>query len=558
MKRLDDIKIGRKFGLVLGGCVLLVAFLSGLSLWAIRALADDQNDAHGRYQRSMLVSEAARGISEAFSYVQPVLSGFKSSQQDREQLLQLRQNYLAKLDAFQAGATSAKGRQLAQEMEDLAHEFVSDNERAIELASTGHRAEGLLYYETKSFPLYRSLMAKADDTVAVGDQLIGAAMQRQQATTSHAWLVIIIAGIAALILAITGGVLITRNIVQPLRLAVAYVNCVAAGDLTRDTRVEFRTRHDEIGELSKAVTEMVENLRKMISEVSSGVQVLSSSSAQLSTDSNQVSTGSQETSNKAHTVAAAAEQMTANVASVAAGMEQTTANLGSVTSNTEQMTATISEIAANSEKARRITEEATRQAVRITEQINQLGAAAREIGKVTETITEISSQTNLLALNATIEAARAGAAGKGFAVVANEIKALAQQTAAATEDIKVRIGGVQSSTGGSIAEIEKVSKVIQDVSEIVSSIAAAIEEQATMTKEIAHNIAEASTGVRDANQRVAEASQATSSIAQAIVTVDQTAGQITSASEHVRDSATGLAQVAKQLQTAVGHFRVAA
>ena len=154
--------------------------------------------------------------------------------------------------------------------------------------------------------------------------------------------------------------------------------------------------------------------------------------------------------------------MSSNITSVAAGMEQTTTNLSHVASATEQMTSTIGEIAQNSEKARRITDEATRQAARITEQIDQLGVAAREIGKVTETITEISSQTNLLALNATIEAARAGSAGKGFAVVATEIKALAQQTAAATEDIKGRIAGVQSATAGGITEIGKVSQIIQE------------------------------------------------------------------------------------------------
>ena len=65
--------------------------------------------------------------------------------------------------------------------------------------------------------------------------------------------------------------------------------------------------------------------------------------------------------------------MTANVVSVAAGMEQTTTNLTSVASATEQMTATIGEIAGNSEKARRITEEATRQAARISEQMNPVG-----------------------------------------------------------------------------------------------------------------------------------------------------------------------------------------
>ena len=150
--------------------------------------------------------------------------------------------------------------------------------------------------------------------------------------------------------------------------------------------------------------------------------------------------------------------MSSNIETVAFGMEETTSNLAQVAVATKQMTSTISEIAQNSEKARRITDEATRQATRITEEINLLGAAAREIGKVTETITEISAQTNLLALNATIEAARAGSAGKGFAVVATEIKLLAQQTAAATEDIKNRIAGVQSATSTGIAGSGKSPK----------------------------------------------------------------------------------------------------
>jgi methyl-accepting chemotaxis protein len=188
--------------------------------------------------------------------------------------------------------------------------------------------------------------------------------------------------------------------------------------------------------------------------------------------------------------------------------------------------------------------------------MNQLGAAAQQIGKVTETITEISSQTNLLALNATIEAARAGSAGKGFAVVANEIKELAQQTARATEDIKGRIAGVQSSAAGGIAEIGKVSQIIHDISDIVSSIAAAIEEQSTVTKDIARNIAEASTGVRDANQRVSEVAQATVQMAREIGGVDQAAERMADGSEQVRNRAAELSKVAGQLQTTVHQFKV--
>jgi methyl-accepting chemotaxis protein len=161
-----------------------------------------------------------------------------------------------------------------------------------------------------------------------------------------------------------------------------------------------------------------------------------------------------------------------------------------------------------------------------------------------------------LALNATIEAARAGSAGKGFAVVANEIKELAQQTASATEDIKTRIAGVQSSTAGSIAEIGKISQVIREVSDIVGAIAAAIEEQATVTKDIARNIGEATSGVRDANSRVAESSQVTQSIAHEIAGVDQATRTMADGSENVRASATDLSKLAEALQTTVAKFQL--
>jgi methyl-accepting chemotaxis protein len=367
----------------------------------------------------------------------------------------------------------------------------------------------------------------------------------------------ILAGLGiALLVACVISWFVARSIAKPLAVAVNHLDQIANGDVSRDVPPEQIGRGDEIGLLAKSMQTMSASLRDVLKGIAEGVHVLSSSSTELTANASQMSDGSREASGKAHAVAAAAEEMTTNVVSVAAGMEQTTTNLSSVASATEQMTATIGEIAGNSEKARRITEEATRQAARISEQMNQLGAAAQLIGKVTETITEISSQTNLLALNATIEAARAGSAGKGFAVVANEIKELAQQTAAATEDIKGRIAGVQSSTAGGITEIEKISQVIHEVTDIVASIAAAIEEQSTVTKDIARNIAEASTGVRDANQRVSETSQATAEIAKEIAGVDHAAGQMADGSEQVKASVTELSRVAEQLQTTVGRFKV--
>lgn len=358
-------------------------------------------------------------------------------------------------------------------------------------------------------------------------------------------------GFALLVLAIT-----VRGVTKPLAVAIAQVGQVAQGNLATELPAGYAERGDEIGTLARAIQEMSTKLRGMVGEISSGIGVLSSAALQMQTSSAQMTAESRNASDKAHSVAAAAEEMSSNVTSVAVGMEQTTTNLANVASATDQMTATIGEIAGNSERARRITHDATIQAKRITEQINQLSESAREIGKVTETINEISSQTNLLALNAAIEAARAGAAGKGFAVVANEIKALAQETAAATEDIKNRVAGVQRSTASGISEIEKVSQVIHEVSDIVGSIAAAIEEQATATRDIARNIAEASTGVNDANERVAQSSQVSREIARDISTVDHAAAEMSDGSSHVRSSADEVSRISGQLQITVDRFVV--
>ena len=188
--------------------------------------------------------------------------------------------------------------------------------------------------------------------------------------------------------------------------------------------------------------------------------------------------------------------------------------------------------------------------------MQKLGQAAQEIGHVTETITNISAQTNLLALNATIEAARAGAAGKGFAVVANEIKELARQTAEATEDIKMRIAGIQDSAGMAIGDISQIATVIRDVGGIVASIAAAIEEQATVTKDVAGNIAQASVGVQEADERISQTAGVSRSIARDIAGVNAKITDIREGGAQVQASAVELSKVAEQLGAQLAQFRM--
>ena len=53
------------------------------------------------------------------------------------------------------------------------------------------------------------------------------------------------------------GILLTRSIAKPLRRAVAHLDEVASGDLTKDAPAEFLARGDEIGLLAKAKQTMI-------------------------------------------------------------------------------------------------------------------------------------------------------------------------------------------------------------------------------------------------------------------------------------------------------------
>ncbi len=349
--------------------------------------------------------------------------------------------------------------------------------------------------------------------------------------------------------------LLAQGIVRPIVRATDMLKDISQGEGDLTKRLDVASK-DEIGLLARYFNNFVEKLQGIIGQIAGNAGTVASAATELSSVSSQTAHSVQTLSGKTATVAAAAEESSANTTGVAASMEETSNNLSSVASATEEMSATIGEVASNSEKARAVSAQAREQATAVSALMQQLGQAAQEIGKVTETITEISSQTNLLALNATIEAARAGAAGKGFAVVANEIKELAQQTAEATEDIKAKISGVQTSSGNAISDIEAITGVIGQVGELVAGIATAIEEQAAVTKDVAGNIAQASAGVQEANERVAQTASVSKTMAEDVAGVNAAAGEIRAGGEQVQTSAAELSKLAEQLKGLVGQFKV--
>lgn len=203
-----------------------------------------------------------------------------------------------------------------------------------------------------------------------------------------------------------------------------------------------------------------------------------------------------------------AEQATQSASTSA----QTAESVETVAAATEELVSSIREIADQVKTALDISRRAVEEAGKSSRIVSGLSEDARTIGNVIELIDSIASQTNLLALNATIEAARAGEAGKGFAVVASEVKNLASQTSKATEEISAQVESVQSTTEEAVHAIEAILTIINQISEISTSISSGVEEQTAVTGEISRSMHSASQGVGVLIDNIRSISDATARI----------------------------------------------
>ncbi len=362
---------------------------------------------------------------------------------------------------------------------------------------------------------------------------------------------IMAAGLAVLLASLS--FFLRRAVLVPIHHVAEATERISKGDLT--VSVETASR-DQIGQLAQSVNSMTSNMRSMMQEIISGVGTLAVASGQLTSVSETVANLAGDNQTRADAVAAASEEMSTNMRSVAAATEEASVNISTVAAASEEMSATIDEISRSTARAKEITAVAVSTAEATSADVDHLGAMAREIHSVTQTITAISSQTNLLALNATIEAARAGEAGRGFAVVANEIKELANQTAAATDEIRGKISGIQGATDQTVTRINEISKVITDIDAIVTTIAAAVEEQSATTRDIAQNIGQASQGLDEVNHNVSQTSGVAGEITSQIAEVSSSATDMTRNGATVREHAEELRALSEQLKGLVDTFRI--
>jgi methyl-accepting chemotaxis protein len=556
MLGMTRMRIGQRLTIGFGLAAAVTLALAALGWYGIHVMDTAVDQSLAEAKKIKTAKGALSEFDKVYLNVWAVVAHKRPEEQQpyRAAIQRHRESYAKLVGQLKAMAVTEEGRRLLEEVERAVGQAREVNARVLALAEKGDAgAMGLLVRE--GLPAEQAMDRHVEALIAWRDKRLEEIGAAADATYARVQQTLIVGTLVAVLFSLCSGVLIARTVIRPIRATTAMLKDIAQGEGDLTKRLEAKSK-DEIGEMATWFNLFVEKIQGIIRDTQGNARTLAAAATELSAVSSQTAAGVKSVAERATTVAAAAEEASANTTTVAASTEQASASLTALASATEQMSATVGEIAANTAKARAISEEATGKAQTVSGLMQRLGQAAQEIGQVTETITDIAAQTKLLALNATIEAARAGAAGKGFAVVANEIKELARQTAEATEDIKGKVGGVQTATSAAVGDIQQVAQVTVEVGQIVAGIAAAIEEQATVTKDVAGNIAQASAGVKEATERVAQTATVSQSIAADIAGVNGTVTDLRGGGEQVQASAAELSRLAEGLTGLVGRFRV--
>lgn len=310
-------------------------------------------------------------------------------------------------------------------------------------------------------------------------------------------IIMIVGLIIALIIGILLAVYLTKLITDPIKIGVKAAKEISAGNLNVKIDIDQK---DEIGDLAKALQNMIERLQEIVGSIITGADNIASASQQMASSSQEMSQGATEQASSAEEVSSSMEEMGANI-------QQNTDNA--------QETERIAIKAADGvKKGNNASEKSVKAMKEIAEKITIIG--------------DIAFQTNILALNAAVEAARAGEHGKGFAVVAAEVRKLAERSAIAATDIDNL-----SREGVYISE---------EAGKLLAAIVPEIQNTAKLVQEISAASVEQTSGANQVNTALQQLNQVTQ--------------QNAAASEEMATSSEELASQAEQLKDIIGFFKI--
>ncbi len=311
-------------------------------------------------------------------------------------------------------------------------------------SKTSEATEGFSY-ETYNGKPYMYIYSKVGDTGCMLSALIPKSTIVQKANDIKG--VILIFVVIASVFAVAIGLYISSGIGKAIGKLTSSIAQVARGDLT--TKFETR-RKDEFLILSNSLSDMMQNMRRLIqgvsevgTKVSRSSEMLSATSRKMLEDTRGISMTIEDIGKGVAQQAADTEHCVQQMSSLSDKINillRSTDEIGHISGTTRNA---VNEGIIIIDELNRKSKETTDVTLGIIREIESLEKQIHSISGFVNVINAIASQTNLLSLNASIEAARAGEAGRGFAVVASEIRTLAESSSEAARSIQHIVTDIQ-------------------------------------------------------------------------------------------------------------------
>jgi methyl-accepting chemotaxis protein len=268
-------------------------------------------------------------------------------------------------------------------------------------------------------------------------------------------------------------------------------------------------------------------------QIGSAVRHIQSSSTELQASANQQATGAREQATAMTEIATTINELLATSRQIADSAKRVSQIAGQTATAARSGEGTVA-------KGHDASLTVRKQVDLIVGHMLELGKKSQQVGSVLDIVSELAEQTNILAINATIEAAGAGEAGRRFGVVAEEIRKLADRVGASTKEIRGMIEDVRSAVNTTVMATEAGSKAVDVGTAQVVEMATAFRQIASLVgtttdaaREIELSTKQQATAVEQVNLAITGAAGATRETEASARETLQTASQLAELSSTV-------------------------